>query len=137
MENEIPQVVTENVTSASPLDVDAQLKNMKGHFVGSLQRTFKDIRNDRALTIAQKAKRSYKRKVEDLIDDINQLQLRRMGNLDLSPNDRNTIMQANNFDPDKFVVDDLEIAKDIENKKIVLRLAVEQYEYLFGEKISY
>lgn len=127
----------EVVTAVSPIDVETELKSMKGAFVTSLTRGNKDIKADRALSIAQKAKRAYRRKIEDIMDDIKEMKLKRRAALDLSPNDRNSLVLANNFDADDFVKSNLDLGKSIENQEIVLRIATTEYEYLFGEKITY
>lgn len=123
-------------TTVEPIDTKSELAKMKGHFVGVLQRSNKDIRDDRALTIAQKAKRSYRRKIEDILDEIKELRLRRLNMLDLSPTDRNSLVLGNNFDADDFVSKNLDLGKQIENLEITLRIATEEYEFLFGEKIE-
>lgn len=124
------------VTATEPVDVEQELKKMKGAFVTSLQRRNKDILNDRALAIAQRAQRSYRRKIEDVMDEIRELKITRVGNLDLSPGDKNSLTLANNFDPDDFVGKDLQSGKQIENLEITLRILEERYAYLFGENVT-
>lgn len=120
---------------ATPTDVQSELKRLKGAFVGSLQRNNKQIRDDRALAIAQKAKRAFKRTVEDISDGIREMQIARENMLDLSADNKNSLVLAANFDPEQFVKDDLKLGVDIRNAEIKLDIAARRYEYLFGENL--
>lgn len=105
---------------------------MKGAFVDSLIRSFKDIKRDRAVAIAEDAQLIFKRKVEDLEVDLKRLIRQRENMLDLSPSNSMSLKLAEDFDSRKFVEDDIQLGVDIRNTEIKLRIARDRYKYLFG-----
>lgn len=108
---------------------------IKGAFKESLYRGSAKIRRDRADTILEDAQLRYKRKIEDIRQDITRLKRTRDSALDLAPDNALSLMHANNFNPEEFAKGDIETAKTLRNLTIELELAVERYEYLFGEEI--
>lgn len=114
------------------LSVEETLKQKEGAFVSSLQRNNKKIRDDRALAIAEKTERLFKRTVEDLIDEIKTTKREREAMLDLSPSDAQSLVLASDFNEQKFVQKDLELGVKIRNLEIKLEVAEKRYAYLFG-----
>jgi hypothetical protein len=107
---------------------------MKGAFVGSLKRSNKNIRDDRAAAIAEAAEMKYKRKVEDLNLAIKVLARDRNNMLDMSPANTMSLMVASDFDADVFVTKDIEIGMKLRELEITRDIAQKQYELLFTDK---
>ena len=95
----------ENAGSGASIDVENQLKGLKGTFVESLRRNYKQIRDDRALKIAKTAQTLFKRKVEDLANNIDDLKMDRDNLLDLNGTSTTAIISASDFNADDFVID--------------------------------
>lgn len=110
-----------------------KLEPLKGAFVGSLIRTNKDIKNDRATAIAEDAEMTYKRSIEDMEMELKKLKRERENMLDLSPSNKMMIIQAGEFDSARFTREDQILGKNIRILKIKIEDAKERYEYLFGE----
>jgi hypothetical protein len=116
-----------NVANATPT-----LDDMKGAFVNSLKRNNKKIREDRAIQIAETAELHYKREYEDLGLQIKNLKRERESMLDLSPENKDSLILASDFDPKAFANKDVELGVRIRNLEIRYTIAKERYEYLFG-----
>lgn len=112
------------------------LDSMKGAFVDSLKRNNKKIREDRAIMIAEEAQMMYKRRIEDYQKELRNMKRERMAMLDLSPTDADSLILASDFKGEDFVKKDIELGVKIRNLEITLEIACQQYEHLFGEKIS-
>jgi hypothetical protein len=108
-----------------------QLNGMKGNFVTSLRRNNKQIRDDRALSIAEDAQMIFKRQVEDLTTEIKRLRRDRDGMLDLGGNTTTNIISLSDFNAVEFVNKDLEIGLKIRNLEIKLEIAEKRYNELF------
>lgn len=106
-----------------------------GAFMESLKRNNKQIRDDRAIVIAEGAELKFKRKIEDLYMELKQIRRDRENMLDLSPTNATSLMLASDFSADEFVSKDLELGIKIRNLEIQLEIARERYEHLFGNSI--
>jgi hypothetical protein len=104
---------------------------IRGRFVDTLQRSNKQIKNDRASQIADSAARFYRRKVEDIAEEIKNLKIKREGLLDVSPTNAQSLMPANDFKADEFVALDIQLGLQIRNLEIELELGIKRYEELF------
>lgn len=102
-----------------------------GAFASSLRRNNKQIRDDRAVAIAEDCDLIYKREVEDLELQIKKTKREREGLLDLSPTNAQSLILASDFDASEFVKKDLELGLKIRNMGIKLDIAKERYEHLF------
>ena len=120
-ENEVPVTGTE-------------LDNMQGEFVDKLLRNNKKIRNDRAIAIAEAAQMKYKRKVEDLQQDLKEMRRERDNMLDLSPTTADSLTLASDFKADDFVAQDIALGVKIREKEIMLEIAQSRYSRLFTNK---
>ena len=109
-----------------------QLSEMKGSFVTSLRRNNKQIREDRALSIAEDARMLFKREVEDIQTQIKRLKRDRENMLDLGGTDTTKIISPSDFDPKAFVEKDLKLGVDIRQLEIKLEIAQKRYDELFG-----
>ena len=86
---------------------EKELSELKGTFVTSLMRNNKQIRDDRALAIAEDADLLFKREVEDVITELKRLKRDRDNMLDLGGTDKNKIINPSDFDAKAFVGKDL------------------------------
>ena len=113
-----------------------QLESMKGTFVTSLRRNNKQIRDDRALAIAEDAELIFKREVEDLTTALKIAKRERDAMLDLGGTSTTTIIAQSDFKAKEFVQKDLELGLKIRNLGIELEIASERYNELFkGETV--
>jgi hypothetical protein len=112
--------------------VDA-LNEMKGSFVASLRRNNKQIRDDRALAIAEDAELLFKREVEDITTSLKVARRERDSMLDLGGTSTTTIISQSDFDAKAFVAKDLELGLKIRNLEIKLEIAAARYKELFLE----
>ena len=109
---------------------------LKGAFVDTLKRSNKQIKNDRAGQIGESAARFYKRKVEDIADEIKNLKTKRKGLLDLSPTNAQSLMPANDFKADEFVALDMKLGLEIRDLEIELKLGLKRYNELFEGEVE-
>ena len=109
----------------------AEEQKTEGAFIESLKRSNKEIKDDRAESIAEDAQMRYRRTVEDLDMGIKRMKRTRENMLDMSPDNALSLMVASNFDSSKFVEEDLRLGIDIRNAEIKLEIAQEQYKRLF------
>lgn len=107
-------------------------KSTGGAFTDSLKRNNQKIREDRATTISSKAKLTYRRKVEDLQVQLDELKNAQEGLLDLSPTDANSLILATDFDADRYATKDINLGIEIRNTEIKLEVAKKRYAHLFG-----
>ena len=80
-----------------------QLNELKGSFVTSLRRNNKQIRDDRALAIAEDAELIFKREVEDITTALKVAKRERDSMLDLGGTSTTTIISQSDFDAKAFV----------------------------------
>jgi hypothetical protein len=111
-----------------------ELQKATGAFAASLLRNASKIKEDRALAIYRSAERVYRRKVEDLQAEIEDLKTSRLSLIDLSPTDINSLVLATDFKSDDFFEKDMRITLEIREKQIRLDAAAARYEELFGAK---
>lgn len=102
-----------------------------GRFFASLNRNNASIKADRAADLTEGARLQYKRKVEDLEQQINVLRRGREAALDLSPDTAISLKHASNFDPVKFLENDMAKSIEIRNLSIELQIAKSRYDLLF------
>ena len=124
---------TAGTGASTAINVENQLKELKGSFVSSLRRNYKQIRDDRALKIAKTAQTLFKRKVEDLANQIDDFKMDRDNLLDLNGTSTTTIISASDFNAEEFVAKDLELGLQNRNLEIKYEIAYNRYNELFGE----
>jgi len=107
------------------------MEEVKGVFIDSLKRNNKQIRDDRALAIAEDTEMLYKRQIEDLGVDLKRLRRERDTMLDLSPVDKQSLILASDFDAKDFVDKDIQVGVQIRNIEIKLEIAIGRYNFLF------
>lgn len=107
--------------------------NKSGGFFKTLNRNNKEIKEDRAIAIAESAQMMYQRSIQDMRLYLKQLERDRASMLDLSPSDRNSLVVASDFKSEDFVKKDIEIGLTIRNLSIKLDIAISRYNELFGD----
>ncbi len=112
--------------------VESQLNDLKGSFVTSLRRNNKQIRDDRALAIAEDAQMIFKREVEDISTELKRVRRDRDNMLDLGGNNTTNIITLSDFDAKAFVAKDLDLGLKIRNLEIKLEIAEKRYNELFN-----
>ena len=105
-----------------------------GAFWGSLVRNNKQIKRDRAESIAEDAATIFKRTIEDLEISIRKKKRERENMLDLSPENKQSLILASDFDASAYVSKDIELGVSIRNDEIKLEIAKERYNYLFTKQ---
>lgn len=105
----------------------------KGAFFETLVRNNAKIRQDRAQAIGEDAQMAYKRRIEDLEQELKRLVRDRSNMLDLSPTSADSLVLASDFDAQKFVTKDIEIGLKIRNLEITLEVAHTRFKFLFTD----
>jgi len=116
--------------------VEKQLNELKGSFVTSLRRNNKQIRDDRALSIAEDAQMLFKREVEDCATELKRLKRDRDNMLDLGGNETTKIISPSDFNAKEFVKKDLELGLKIRETEIKLEILTKRYNELFSGEES-
>ena len=110
-------------------------KVTSGEFGLALKRNNKEIKNARAESIISKAQVMYKRTVEDLTIELDEMRRELDDMLDMSPNNAMNLVVASDFEPKAFIAKDLEIGVKIRNTEIKVDIAKKRYQVLFGEEL--
>ncbi len=103
-----------------------------GAFISSLKRNNKQIRDDRAVAIAEDTELLYKRRIEDLVVTIKKMEREQENMLDLSPTNSLSLVLASDFNAGEYVEKDVDLGVKIRNERIKLEIAQKRYHYLFG-----
>lgn len=113
----------------------AELENKHGVFKADLMRTFKQLKESRAESVAEDVEIIYKRQIEDLCHQIRNYDRDRENLiLDLSPSSAfNGNVVPSDFKPSDFLSKDIEIGLNKRDAIIKLEIVIERYQYLFGE----
>lgn len=117
------------------MDEETKVAEVKGAFITSLRRNFKQIREDRAEAIDEDVQLLYKRKVEDLRVSIKRMERERDNMYDITPANTTSLVFPSDFDSDDYVNKDIELGVKIRNEKIRLEIAGERYRFLFGTEV--
>lgn len=104
----------------------------QGAFTSSLKRNNKQIRDDRAQTIAEDTQLVYKRKIEDLEMSIKKMSREQENMLDLSPTNAQSLILASDFNCDLYADKDIELGRKIRDAELTLEIAKKRYVFLFG-----
>lgn len=112
------------------------MENIKdANFTKDLMRTFKQLKNSRAESVAEDVEIIYKRKIEDLCHKIRSMDRDRENIiLDLSPvNAFSGNVVPSDFNADAFLQKDIQIGLNRRAAVIELQIVVERYKAMFGE----
>lgn len=113
---------------------EKEVKN--GRFAQMLRRSNKEIKDDRAIAIAEQAEMQYRREVEDMQMHLRRLERKRENKLDMSPTNADSLILGEDFDAPRFTEEDIELGVQIRNLRIKLEIAEERYNTLFGENFN-
>lgn len=113
----------------------AELENKHGVFKADLMKTFKQLKESRAESVAEDVEIIYKRQIEDLCHQIRNYDRDRENLiLDLSPSSAfSGNVVPSDFKPADFLAKDVEIGLNKRDAVIKLEIVIERYQYLFGE----
>lgn len=103
----------------------------QGKFGQLLMRSNTKLRQDRGLKIVKDTEKKYRRTIEDLQDNLENLEVDRDNMLDINPSNAQTIINPSDFESDLFVKKDIEIGLKVREVKIKLEVAKERYADLF------
>jgi len=109
----------------------SDLKKSKGLFARSLLRKNSEIKEDRALSILRKGEVFFKRQVEDIETEIQELEAEKLNLLDLSPTNSQSLVLASDFKPEVFYATYLRLSLKIREAKIRLEEAKKAFDELF------
>ena len=107
-------------------------EELEGAFVASLKRNNRQIRDDRAASIAEDAQMTFRRYIEDLEMKIKRLQRELENMLDMSPENAQSLILGKDFDAVTYVEREADVGLKIRNTEIKLEIARARYDYLFG-----
>ena len=93
---------TEEVKLIEPAEIH-------GAFISSLKRNNKQIRDDRATSIAEDTQLVYKREIEDLELSIKKMKREQDNMLDLSPTNAQSLILASDFDSTTYTKKDIHL----------------------------
>jgi len=105
-------------------------------FMDYLIRNNRQIREDRAVVIAEDTEITFRRTIEDIELRIKKLKRERDNMLDLAPDHALSLKLAENFNAAEFVEKDLKLGVAIRNEEIKLEIARDRYSFLFGGDVT-
>jgi len=120
------------MTEETKNQMDTPLSERKGAFFESLARNAKQIKRDRAESIAEDAEIRFKRTIEDMELDLKKLRRQRENMLDMSPDNTHSLILGKDFDSVGFVEQDIKLGVEMHNLQVKLDIARKRYEHLFG-----
>ena len=130
----------ENIQKIDYIDIEKiKRKNMKDiketPFTKNLMRTFSQLKQSRAITVAEDVEIIYKRKIEDLSHKIRSMDRDRediMNSLAPSNAFSNNVVPSD-FNAESFLTKDIQIGLNRRAAIIELEITVDRYNALFGE----
>jgi hypothetical protein len=118
------------------IDNQITVKNPSGDFIESLVRSNSKIKRDRAEQIGRKTATAYKRAVEDIQEQIDELVDEQIGMMDLSPTNTQSLTLASDFDSAAYTQKDIDIEIKLRNLRIKRECAASRLKALFGITID-
>lgn len=105
-----------------------------GAFKSDLMRSFKQLKESRAVAVAEDAEIVYKRKIEDLCKNLRQYERDREDMiLDLSPSSvGSSAVVPSDFKVDTLLEKDIELGKKKREDTIILEIVLDRYQRMFG-----
>lgn len=110
------------------------LNGTGGFLQQSLNRSNKQIRQERGDAIAEDLEIVYKRKVEDLEVEVKRAMRKQENAFDFSPTNSQSLVMAKELESVDILSQDLALSLEVRNTRIQLYLASERYNILFGFK---
>lgn len=112
------------------------MTNTQGALMNSLTRNAGQVRKERAEMINRGGEKYYRRKIEDLKSDKEELVAARDAALDMSPSDINKIVTAASFNAEEFCEKDMQMTMQIREITVKLEEFEKRYEFLFGQPVG-
>lgn len=106
--------------------------NKQGALLTSLLRNPSAVKKERAEMINRAGAKYYKRRIEDLQSELEELIAGRDAQLDMSPSDINKIVTAAEFQSKDFCEKDMDFTIRIREVRVQLEEFIPRYETLFG-----
>lgn len=107
---------------------------VEGALYQSLRRNNKEIRQDRADTIAEELEMTFSRGIQDLEMKLKRLTRERDGMYDFSPTNSQSLVMAKELHADEILIKDYQLSVQIRQVEIELEIARNRYTHLFGTK---
>ena len=107
---------------------------VEGALYQSLRRNNKEIRQDRADTIAEDLEMAFSRGVQDLEMKLKRLIRERDAMYDFSPTNSQSLVMAKEVHGDEIIIKDYQLSIQIRQVEIELDIAKNRYTHLFGTK---
>lgn len=109
-------------------------KLKRNQFQSDLMRNFKQLRDSKAASVITNCEKVYRRKIEDLVEKINQVANDRQDIInDLVPSGLgNTNVVPSDFNAEALYAKDIEFGKKERAARKELRIACDRYQHLFG-----
>ena len=117
-------------------EVTSNILESEGALYQSLKRNSKEIKNDRAETIAEDLEMTFKRGVEDIARRLKRLVRERNNMFDFSPTNTQSLVLAKDLDSNEILFKDTNLSVEIRQVEIELELAKDRYTYLFGKTLT-
>jgi hypothetical protein len=111
-------------------------ETVSGFVHQSLQRNNKQIRSDRAASLAEDLEIGAKRQCEDLGRELRKLKRKRESMYDFSPSNSQSLVLAAEVDGEEVAEKDMVLSLKIRDLQIKFDIACERYEENYGKKYS-
>lgn len=115
--------------------VDIDRTNIVGAMANRLKVSNKALKTERANQILAKLALIFRRAIEDMMNDLQNLKDERELMMDLNPGNTQVIINPGEFNAADFVKRDLELGRLIHNLNIQITDAVNRYNYLFSGEL--
>lgn len=110
-------------------------KEVKGTLYQSLERSNKQIRQERGEALAEQLETSFRRNIEDLRYNMRDLKRKRTNMYDFSPTNSQSLVMAAEVNANSILEDDQKISLEVRNLEIKLEIAEGRYLDLFGKAL--
>ncbi len=110
-------------------------KKVLGTLYASLERSNKQIRQERGEALAEQLETTFRRNVEDLRYDMKDLKRKRTNMYDFSPTNSQSLVMAKDIEARGILKQDETISLSIRNLQIRLDIAEARYLDLFGKTL--
>lgn len=108
---------------------------VQGTLYQSLERSNKQIRQERGEALAEQLETSFRRNIEDIRYTMRDLVRTRVNMYDFSPTNSQSLVMAKEVNANSILNDDSKISLEIRNLEIKLEIAEERYLDLFGKNL--
>lgn len=109
---------------------------VQGSLYASLDRSNKQIRQERGDALAEQIETAFRRDLEDMRYKIRDMKRRRTNMYDFSPTNSQSLVMAKDIEAPSILRDDKALSIEIRNKQIEIEVMEERYLELFGKRLS-